>query len=260
MRLTRPSTDGWSIHNHPKESQIHQESLAAFQHLFEELTYLDDFRNFDTVRYISPFLTVIRSPDASGALTAVALAGVNKFVSFGLVSPSSLNVEKTINTLGWGVVDARFQADETENDEVVLLKILSVMIDTLRCPSGVFLNDGCVWEMVRKAHQIATQPMASHLLRSTAESTLMQMILTIFAAKDTKYGSPVKYSILKYLAYLMSYGYSNDEKLVKKDRNDFDFSGLDVPSSELLAEELAEGADEIASYVWLGIGTCVIPS
>lgn len=38
-----------------------------------------------------------------------------------------------------------------------MLKILSVLIDTLRCSAGEFLTDETVWQMVKKAYQIRSQ-------------------------------------------------------------------------------------------------------
>ncbi|KAF4699537.1 G-box binding factor [Perkinsus olseni] len=121
-------------------------AIKQFQALFDELTYLDDFNEFDTVRYLAPFLNVIQSEDASGPLTAVALDSVNKFVSFGLI-PTDKMGPKAINTLVAGVINCRFGAEGTPDDEVVLLKMITVLVDALRCPTGAQLTDACVWQM-----------------------------------------------------------------------------------------------------------------
>lgn len=174
LRLTRhKSTYG-------PQAQFHYESLRSFQRLFEDLTYIHELHEFDTVAYLGPFLDVIQSDATDGQMTAVALAAVNKFVSFGLINPESPRCMEAINTLAWGVIKCRFVSSGNAHDEVVLLKMVGLLIDCLRCPAGEYLSDTCVWHMVRKCFQISRQPKSSHLLRSSAEDMLQQMVLTIF--------------------------------------------------------------------------------
>ncbi|EER19709.1 guanyl-nucleotide exchange factor, putative [Perkinsus marinus ATCC 50983] len=188
-------------------------AIKQFQALFDELTYLDDFNEFDTVRYLAPFLNVIQSEDASGPLTAVALDSVNKFVSFGLI-PTDKMGPKAINTLVAGVINCRFGAEGTPDDEVVLLKMITVLVDALRCPTGAQLTDACVWQMVRKIHQVAKQPMGlSHLLRSSAEQQLTLIVLTVFnqrgggSSSGNGYSVSARYCLLRYMAFLMTAGF-----------------------------------------------------
>jgi len=174
LRLTRHKTI------HGPQAQFHSESLRSFQRLFEDLTYIHELHEFDTLAYLGPFLDVIQSDATDGQITAVALASLDKFVSFGLIKPESPRCMEAINTLAWGVINCRFVSTETATDEVVLLKMVGLLIDCLRCPAGDYLSDMCVWHMIRKCFQISRQPRASHLLRSSAEGVLQQMILTLF--------------------------------------------------------------------------------
>lgn len=180
LRLTRSKT------MHGPQAAFHSNSLRSFQRLFEELTYIHELHEFDTVAYLGPFLEVIQSDATDGQITAVALGAVGKFVSFGLIHPDTPRCMEAVNTVAWGVINCRFISSGSSNDEGVLLKMVGVLIDCLRCPAGEYLSDACVWNMVRKCFQISRMPHASHLLRSSAEGVLQQMVLTIFGTQKTR--------------------------------------------------------------------------
>eukprot|EP00929_Paragymnodinium_shiwhaense_P105158 TRINITY_DN70072_c0_g1_i1.p1 TRINITY_DN70072_c0_g1~~TRINITY_DN70072_c0_g1_i1.p1 ORF type:complete len:1596 (-),score=442.89 TRINITY_DN70072_c0_g1_i1:249-5036(-) len=228
LRLTKHTAKG-------KEEQFYIQSLRAFQRLFEELTYTNELQEFDAVAYLGPFIDVIQSDATDGEITAVALGAVDKFVSFGLINPDSPRCMDAVNALAWGIIGCRFVSSGGDRDEAVLLKIANVMINTLRCPAGEYLGDMCVWHMVKKCFQIARQPRSSHLLRASTESTLQQMVLTIFGTQKerarrirvlthdasegvAKHGGPVRVhrpygframlQVLRFLAFLMAYGRS----------------------------------------------------
>ncbi|CAE8689389.1 unnamed protein product [Polarella glacialis] len=184
--------------------------------------------------YLGPFLEVIQSDATSGELTAVALEAVDKFVSFGLIHPDSPRCMEAINTLAWGVINCRFVADGSAGDEVVLLKMVGLLVDCLRCPAGDYLADPCVWHMVRKCFQISRQPRATHLLRSSTEGMLQQMVLTIFGTQKERahrvrvkvpavtdggapaagsalqvyrpYGFKAMHLVFRFLAFLLAFG------------------------------------------------------
>eukprot|EP00930_Biecheleria_cincta_P087192 TRINITY_DN7643_c0_g3_i1.p1 TRINITY_DN7643_c0_g3~~TRINITY_DN7643_c0_g3_i1.p1 ORF type:complete len:1562 (-),score=332.89 TRINITY_DN7643_c0_g3_i1:103-4788(-) len=235
LRLTRATLGAGG-----SQATFHMESLRSFQRLFEELTYIHELHEFDTVAYLGPFLEVIQSDATSGELTAVALEAVDKFVSFGLIHPDSPRCMEAVNTLAWGVINCRFLSDGSAKDEVVLLKMVGLLIDCLRCQAGEYLSDPCVWHMVRKCFQISRQPRATHLLRSSTEGMLQQMVLTIFGTHKERsqrvriknpptqaspgsesgaapapggtlqvykpYGFKAMHFVLRFLAFLLAYG------------------------------------------------------
>lgn len=244
LRLTRSKV------NHA--AQFHHDALRSFQRLFEELTYIHELHEFDTVAYLGPFLEVIQSDETDGQVTAVALGAVDKFVSFGLIHPNSPRCTEAVNNLAWGVINCRFISTNSANDEAVLLKMIGVLIDCLRCPAGDYLSDLCVWNMVRKCFQISRHSRASHLLRSSAEGVLQQMILTIFGTHKRRtvrvhvkvpatisevpstttgttgssntlqvykpYGFKAMHYVLRFLAFLLDYGRAGPAALDAKQR------------------------------------------
>lgn len=59
--------------------------MRNFQNLKDILTKIDDLRLIEPDVFLSPFLDVIRSEDTSGPVTSLALAAINKFLSYGLI-------------------------------------------------------------------------------------------------------------------------------------------------------------------------------
>eukprot|EP01054_Gregarina_sp_Poly1_P011027 Gregarina_sp_Poly_1__11026@NODE_87_length_15225_cov_52_775630_g75_i0_p1_GENE_NODE_87_length_15225_cov_52_775630_g75_i0NODE_87_length_15225_cov_52_775630_g75_i0_p1_ORF_typecomplete_len2037_score289_52Sec7/PF01369_20/2_2e03Sec7/PF01369_20/1_5e62Sec7_N/PF12783_7/8_6e33Sec7_N/PF12783_7/1_3e03DCB/PF16213_5/1_8e08DCB/PF16213_5/2_6e03DCB/PF16213_5/9_2e03_NODE_87_length_15225_cov_52_775630_g75_i0836193 len=151
-----------------------------FQRYLQQLSALDEFEA--SLATVQPFLDVIRDPYTSGPITGEALGAVNKFVAYNLIRVDRPGAAECINGIADGVINCRFSPSGTPADEVVTLKILNVMIDTLRCPAGDFLDDDNVWAMVKKCYQISRQSRASFLLRSSSENILQQLILKVFAS------------------------------------------------------------------------------
>eukprot|EP00397_Hematodinium_sp_SG-2012_P000227 GEMP01000227.1.p1 GENE.GEMP01000227.1~~GEMP01000227.1.p1 ORF type:complete len:2191 (-),score=454.71 GEMP01000227.1:1562-8134(-) len=218
-----------------ESTKFHVQAVKAFQALYEELAYINELNDLEALTYLEPFLKVIESEETDGQLTEAALAAVNKFVTFGLIHPSYDHSVQAVNTLAWAVINCRFAASKTHpwTNEVVLLKIMHTLVDCLRCEAGDYLKDECVWRMVKKCYQIAKQPRSSSLLQATAENCLVQLIHTIFADQRTRsqkvlpsrvplqevqkpYGYKAMKKSLKFISYLMSYGYGPTAEESKK--------------------------------------------
>lgn len=73
--------------------------MRNFQNLKDILTKIDDLRLIEPDVFLSPFLDVIRSEDTSGPVTSLALAAINKFLSYGLIGLLSKFEEKRMFTL-----------------------------------------------------------------------------------------------------------------------------------------------------------------
>lgn len=73
--------------------------MRNFQNLKDILTKIDDLRLIEPDVFLSPFLDVIRSEDTSGPVTSLALAAINKFLSYGLIGLLSKFGEKCMFTL-----------------------------------------------------------------------------------------------------------------------------------------------------------------
>lgn len=59
--------------------------LKSFIDLKQVLNRIEDLRLIEPNVFLAPFLEVIRTADTTGPLTSLALASVNKFLSYGLI-------------------------------------------------------------------------------------------------------------------------------------------------------------------------------
>lgn len=61
------------------------ELMKKFIELKGILNHIEDLRLTQPMVFLGPFLDVIRSEETTGPITSLALAGVNKFLSYGLI-------------------------------------------------------------------------------------------------------------------------------------------------------------------------------
>jgi len=103
-----------------------------------------------------------------------------QFVS-SLVSEQDEDIARAMWHIGFTVTHCRFEATDPDSDEVVLSKILQVLLACVRGAAGRLITDDMVCEMVQTCYRMAFQGRLSELLRKTAEQTLLQVLLVVFA-------------------------------------------------------------------------------
>lgn len=59
--------------------------MKLFVDLKHILNHIEDLRLIDPNVFLAPFLDVIRTDETTGAVTSLALASINKFLSYGLI-------------------------------------------------------------------------------------------------------------------------------------------------------------------------------
>lgn len=116
-----------------------------------------DLANLDALLLLSPFLDVVRSGDTSGPITAIALSSVDKFISYKLVHRDSPNLSAAITSVAGAGTHCKFEASDSISDEIVLLKILDVLRNTLTSELGDVLSDEAVCEMMETGLSMCCQ-------------------------------------------------------------------------------------------------------
>lgn len=154
--------------------------LRAFKQLHYELQSVTDLADVDTVTYLLPFVMVIESERTSGFITGAAIASLNKFLLYGLITSESLRADVAINRIAVCVALCRFEETHRADDEAVLVKLLELVEYCLRSDAGHLISDENVWKMVQLCYSISCQPRSSLHLRRAAENTLSHLILTVF--------------------------------------------------------------------------------
>ena len=83
-----------------------------------------------------------------GAVTALALTAVDKFISYGIVHRDSPNLVLAMTAVAGAGTHCKFEASDSTSDEVVLLKIIELLKNTLSSDLGAGLSDEAVCEMM----------------------------------------------------------------------------------------------------------------
>lgn len=97
---------------------------------------------------LSPFCAIIRSPLSTGPITSTALTSLHNLFVCGLIGPGALSLTAALSELSNAISRCKFETSDSSGDEVVLLKIMAVIQDTLCGPVGDLLGDVEVCEML----------------------------------------------------------------------------------------------------------------
>jgi brefeldin A-resistance guanine nucleotide exchange factor 1 len=97
---------------------------------------------------LGPFFAIIRSPLSTGPITSTALSALHAFFVSGVITSNSLSLDSALAELSSTVSHCKFEASDSSGDEVVLLKIMTVIRDCLCGSVGSILGDVEVCEML----------------------------------------------------------------------------------------------------------------
>ncbi|KAG1819513.1 uncharacterized protein BJ212DRAFT_1445963 [Suillus subaureus] len=182
LRRSTPSTDI------QKNGRLSQEAdlMGGFQQLKRTIWDVDDIEALPLPGLIGPFFALVRSPLSNGPITSAALSALHSFFVCDLISATSLSLEPALIELSSTVSHCKFEASDSSGDEVVLLKIMTVIHDCIVASSvGVFLGDVEICEMLETVLTTACQMRLSEILRRSAESTMVSIVRTIFGRLHT---------------------------------------------------------------------------
>lgn len=85
-----------------------------------------------------------------------------------------------MQSLSAAITHCRFEASDSAQDEVVLLRILKLMEGMISGPGGDLLSDESVCEMMETGLSMCCQARLSELLRRSAEMSMVKMCQVIF--------------------------------------------------------------------------------
>jgi len=210
-------------------SNFENPMIRSLKGLHDYLQSFDDINDVDAVAYLQPFLDVVAFPNTNGAMTGRALSSINKFLLYGAVTQESPRGREAINLAVASVVECKFEATNSYSDEVVLMQLLEVMVNLLRCPAGPFITDVNVWKMVETCARLRSEQGTSQLLRSTAANSLTHLILTLFS-RSSELVTPE--AIALYPSMMLDFdgppdGSADDEVHIRSRRESYDMNFYD---------------------------------
>ena len=110
---------------------------------------------------LKPFLALIRSSLSTGPITSAAFMSLHTFFVSGLIQPTSVGISPALASLSNTIVNCKFEASDFAGDEVVLLRIMSVIRECMCGNVGTNLGDVEVCEMLETVLTICCQMRAS---------------------------------------------------------------------------------------------------
>ncbi|KAF5306262.1 hypothetical protein FQA39_LY08960 [Lamprigera yunnana] len=168
----------WSSHSHQDEEL--DLLMRSFQDLKEILNKIEDLKLIEPTTFLNPFLDVIRSEETTGPVTSLALSGVNKFLSYGIIDPTHSSIPMVVDNIADAVTHARFVGTDQSSDGVVLMKILQVLRTLTLSPEGAALTNDSLCEIMLSCFRICFESRLNELLRKTAEHYLKDMVQLVF--------------------------------------------------------------------------------
>ena len=107
-----------------------------------------DVREAELPDLLAPFFAILRSPLSTGPITSAALSALHSFFVCGLIAQESRALDAALIELSSTISHCKFEASDSSGDEVVLLKIMTVIQDCLCGTVGRGLGDIEVCEML----------------------------------------------------------------------------------------------------------------
>ena len=107
----------------------------------------------------------------------MALSAVLKVLKHGLISEENPDAAEAMHAVADAVTLCRFEATDPDHDDVVLSKILHVLLECMRCPTGRLLSDDDVCNIVQACYRIGHQSgKESALLRNLSRHVLREIV------------------------------------------------------------------------------------
>ena len=131
------------------------------------------------LRYLEPFLDVVRSVETSGLITSQALSAILKILKSECVSPDDPGGPACgeMHAIADAVTLCRFEATSVEDDDAVLSQILYVLVACVRCESGYALSDDDLCDVFQACYRIGHQSgKETLLLRELSKQTLSEIL------------------------------------------------------------------------------------
>jgi brefeldin A-resistance guanine nucleotide exchange factor 1 len=150
------------------------------------MTWRSDVNTLPLSDLLAPFFAIIRSPLSTGPITSTALSSLHSLFVCGLISPASVNLDAALIELSSTVSHCKFEASDSSGDEVVLLRIMTVIQDCMCGDVGKSLGDIEVCEMLETVLTTCCQ------IRLSGNSSFLHLSLPVIAHTHPRNSSSLR--------------------------------------------------------------------
>ncbi|KAH9030672.1 Sec7-like domain is implicated in guanine nucleotide exchange function [Lactarius pseudohatsudake] len=178
LGLRRPGTNTAAV---PQQGSKEEDLMLGFEQLKRTLRSTQGVSSIPLPDILAPFLAIVRSPLSTGPIASAALSALHSFFACGLFSQGDPSVDVALAELSSAVSHCKFEASDSSGDEVVLLRILTVIEDCMCGSWGPQIGDIEVCEMLETVLATCVQMRLSEALRRSAELTMHQLVRTVFS-------------------------------------------------------------------------------
>ena len=173
-------TSNWTTEERfEREILADQESpvLRSFKDLQSYLDGFDDLQRASAVRYLTPFLDIVRSDKADATITMTALQSLNKFLLYGFISDRSPGAAQAINDLAHTLPRCRRYTD------AVLMILLDVIDLCVQNTAGRLISGDNMYNLFQVCFGFCQDQRQSYpkLLQQSAGSTLAHIIIRLYS-------------------------------------------------------------------------------
>ncbi|RLV89266.1 ARF guanine-nucleotide exchange factor [Spathaspora sp. JA1] len=155
--------------------------LASFLQLKSILSDAKDLNDIDSLTLLQPFLLVIKSSSTSGHITSLSLQAISKFLTYGIISSRSNNIQNCLIQIISSLTHCRFEAADQNSDDAILLKVLRLLEEIITSQLSILLPDEIVSEVVQISLSLACNKKRSEVLRRAAEMAMVSITVKIFS-------------------------------------------------------------------------------
>ncbi|GAB2297173.1 hypothetical protein Dimus_031286 [Dionaea muscipula] len=165
------------------DDQLEHTLIQSLKELRQKIfTWQNQWGDISPAEYLGPFLNVIRSDETGAPITGITLSAVYKILTLNVFDPSTKEVEKAMLMLVDAVTSCRFEVTDPASEEVVLMKILQVLLASMKSKASIVLSNQHICTIVntcfRVVHQATTK---GELLQRIARHTMHEIVRCIFA-------------------------------------------------------------------------------
>jgi len=160
------------------QEQKRQRLLGSLHELYSTLGFYSDLGEIDTCTYLDPFLDVLTSGLDSTDLLLCTLRSIGKCLLYNHINLYSPRVHNAFHSITNCLL---VLLRNPSLDEVVLIKLMEVLCETIRSEAGYVLSDDDICAIVEQCFNIRERPGSTVLLRKYAENSLILMMSLIFS-------------------------------------------------------------------------------
>ncbi|KAH9966443.1 Sec7-like domain protein [Russula dissimulans] len=178
LGLRRPGTNNVPT---PQQGSREEDLMSGFEELKRTVRRTPDMSPVSLTDVLAPFLSIIRSSLSTGPITSAALSALHTFFACGFFSRNDSSVDFALAAVSSAISHCKFEASDSSGDEVVLLRILTVIEDCMCGEWGTRLGDIEVCEMLETVLATCVQMRLGEALRRSAELTMHKLVRTILS-------------------------------------------------------------------------------